>query len=63
MIQPMLEELLESKGAEVREKVAFALGGLEDARSIVLLTKALNDRDAQVRKAAKTSLKDLGETC
>ena len=61
-VLPKLEELLESKGTGVREKAVFALGGIEDDKSISLLTKSLNDQSAGVRKIAQESLKNLGES-
>ena len=61
-VLPKLEELLESKDTGVREKVVFALGGIEDEKSISLLKKALDDQSAGVRKIAQESLKNLGES-
>jgi HEAT repeat protein len=49
-------------GTGAREKVVFALGGMEDEKSISFLKRSLNDQSAGERKIAQESLKNIGES-
>lgn len=58
----MCTQLCEShvfEDEDVRKQVALALGKIGDARAVEPLTKALKDKDREVREAAKQALEEI----
>jgi HEAT repeat protein len=58
-IKPLIQALKDDKDWYVRQAAAWALGWIGDTRAVGPLIKALDDRDKDVREAAKEALKKL----
>jgi HEAT repeat protein len=58
-MDPLLKAM-DDTDAQVREKVAIALGASGDPRAMSALERALSDPDAQVREKAASGLILLG---
>ena len=61
VVEPLIQILETEDGVIIRQFAIEALGGIRDRRAIASLTKALNDRDASIKKYAQDALKKINQ--